>query len=122
MLEKAAAPYFVTLRSWIHYGEIVDPYDEFMIQERKGVSKEQLREDFNDVYWEQRYTLRRDTIPAFLLPFAEKILLAGKYLNVVRECGIAVPDLDERFVRKNTGPGDLSIAFGDAARIADGGR
>lgn len=26
-------------------------------------------------------------IPSFLMPWREKILLAGKYLNVVRECG-----------------------------------
>lgn len=27
-------------------------------------------------------------IPAFLQPWKHKILLAGKYLNVIRECGI----------------------------------
>jgi gamma-tubulin complex component 2 len=29
-------------------------------------------------------------IPAFLQPWKHKILLAGKYLNVIRECGIEV--------------------------------
>ena len=29
-------------------------------------------------------------LPAFLEPWKEKILLAGKYLNVIRECGIDV--------------------------------
>lgn len=29
-------------------------------------------------------------IPAFLQPWKHKILLAGKYLNVMRECGIEV--------------------------------
>lgn len=29
-------------------------------------------------------------IPAFLQPWKHKILLAGKYLNVIRECGLEV--------------------------------
>lgn len=29
-------------------------------------------------------------IPAFLQPWKHKILLAGKYLNVMRECGIEI--------------------------------
>lgn len=29
-------------------------------------------------------------MPAFLQPWKHKILLAGKYLNVIRECGIEV--------------------------------
>ena len=74
------------LHSWIHHGEIRDPYGEFMIQERKNVKKENLKEDFNDAYWEARYTIRDKTIPPFLIPFKNKILLAGKYLNVIREC------------------------------------
>ncbi|KAJ3061037.1 hypothetical protein HK102_009276, partial [Quaeritorhiza haematococci] len=77
LLSQASIPYFSTLRSWIHRGEIVDPYDEFMVVERRGMSKEQLKQDINDVYWSQRYTLRSDSIPPFLAPFKEKILLAG---------------------------------------------
>ncbi|CAO1626079.1 unnamed protein product [Parajaminaea phylloscopi] len=30
------------------------------------------------------------SIPAFLQPWKQKILLAGKYLNVVRECGVSI--------------------------------
>lgn len=38
-------------------------------------------------------------IPAFLQPWKQKILLAGKYLNVIRECGIEVKkpaEVDEK--------------------------
>lgn len=34
-------------------------------------------------------------IPAFLQPWKHKILLAGKYLNVMRECGIEVKKTGE---------------------------
>ncbi|KFH71890.1 hypothetical protein MVEG_02184 [Podila verticillata NRRL 6337] len=88
LLNKASVPYIAMLESWIHKGEIRDPYEEFMIVESRKVSKENIKEDFNDAYWEQRYTIREKYVPSFLVPLKTKILLAGKYLNVIRECGI----------------------------------
>ncbi|KAF9101127.1 hypothetical protein BGX27_011600 [Mortierella sp. AM989] len=88
LLNKASVPYIAMLESWIHKGEIRDPYEEFMIVESRKVSKESIKEDFNDAYWEQRYTIRDNYVPSFLVPLKTKILLAGKYLNVIRECGI----------------------------------
>lgn len=61
-----------------------------MVQEKKNVRKENLKEDFNDAYWEMRYTIREVAVPSFLEPLKHKILVAGKYLNVVRECGITI--------------------------------
>lgn len=83
------------LESWIHKGEIRDPYEEFMIVESRKVSKENIKEDFNDAYWEQRYTIRENYVPSFLVPLKTKILLAGKYLNVIRECGIHLSQVSE---------------------------
>jgi gamma-tubulin complex component 2 len=37
-----------------------------------------------------RYTIREVAVPSFLEPLKHKILVAGKYLNVVRECGITI--------------------------------
>ena len=37
-----------------------------------------------------RYTVAQDNIPSFLEHLAERILQTGKYLNVVRECGLEV--------------------------------
>lgn len=67
-------------------GELVDVYKEFMISENVSVSKEALAEDFNAHYWEGRYTLRNKHIPNLLKLHAQKILIAGKYLTVVRGC------------------------------------
>lgn len=82
------------LESWIHKGEIRDPYEEFMIVKSRKVNKENIKEDFNDAYWEQRYTIRENFVPSFLVPLKNKILLAGKYLNVIRECGIHLSQAD----------------------------
>ncbi|KAI9245069.1 Spc98 family-domain-containing protein [Sporodiniella umbellata] len=95
LLSKASVPYFEMLRSWIYHGEIVDPYNEFMVLEKTSVKKENLKEDFNDAYWEMRYTIRENAVPVFLEPVKNQILLAGKYLNVVRECGVNIADPKE---------------------------
>lgn len=88
-------PYFEILHSWIYHGEIKDPYNEFMVLEKKSVKKENLKEDYNDTYWETRYTIREDAVPAFLEPMKNQILLAGKFLNVVRECGVSIANPEE---------------------------
>ncbi|KAI7904831.1 gamma-tubulin complex component protein [Cokeromyces recurvatus] len=95
LLSKASIPYFDILNSWIYRGEINDPYNEFMILEKKSVKKENLKEDYNDTYWETRYTIREAYVPFFLEPIKDQILLAGKFLNVVRECGVEIANPDE---------------------------
>lgn len=86
LLSLASAPYLEMLQVWLKSGTIDDPYEEFMIAERRHVKKESLSNDYaGDIYWEQRYSLREDAVPPFLEAFKEKILLAGKYLNVCRE-------------------------------------
>lgn len=50
LMEKASVPYLEMLSTWIHFGEIVDPYEEFLIKERKELNKENLNRDFNDNY------------------------------------------------------------------------
>jgi len=39
-------------------------------------------------YWEQHYTICHNSVPLFLESVAGKILNTGKYLNVVRQCGM----------------------------------
>ncbi|KAI9262228.1 gamma-tubulin complex component protein [Phascolomyces articulosus] len=90
LLARASVPYFEILHSWIYRGKIIDPHNEFMVLEKLSVRKENLKEDFNDAYWEMRYTVREKWVPTFLDPLQSKILLAGKYLNVVRECGVNI--------------------------------
>ncbi|KAL1918322.1 uncharacterized protein VTP21DRAFT_2982 [Calcarisporiella thermophila] len=92
LLNVAIQPYNTMVEAWIYRGEIDDPYNEFMIEERKHVRKENISEDYNDLYWENRYTLREHVVPLYLQPVQDKVLLAGKYLNVIRECGIRVSE------------------------------
>jgi gamma-tubulin complex component 2 len=89
LLRHASKPYLKMFEQWIHKGVIDDPYSEFMIKESKTIPMEELHRDYADQYWEKRYTIRKDDLPLqFAIPeIYEKVLLTGKYLNVIRECG-----------------------------------
>ncbi|KPV72587.1 uncharacterized protein RHOBADRAFT_17795, partial [Rhodotorula graminis WP1] len=113
---RASQPYARILVAWIETGRLDDRWDEFCVREQRGYEAAGLDRDFTDEYWERRYTLRGDrpqsaaaaaaggiddrprerglargaVVPAFLEPWLDKVLLAGKYLNVIRECGIEV--------------------------------
>lgn len=50
------------------------------------ILQESLTQDYDAKYWRQRYCLK-DGIPSFLANIAGTILMTGKYLNVMRECG-----------------------------------
>ncbi len=87
LLREASRPYVSMLNEWLHHGGIKDPHAEFLIGERAGIRRERMDEDYTDEYWEKRYYIRDREVPTQLEAVKEKILLAGKYLNVVRECG-----------------------------------
>jgi gamma-tubulin complex component 2 len=87
LLRESSRPYMVMLNEWLHRGGIRDPHSEFLIGERASIKRERLDEDYTDEYWEKRYYIREKEIPPQLEAVKEKVLLAGKYLNVVRECG-----------------------------------
>jgi gamma-tubulin complex component 2 len=87
LLREASRPYMTMLNEWLHHGGIKDPHGEFLIKEQKWIKREKLEEDYTDEYWEKRYTIRDNEVPPQLDSVRDKVLLAGKYLNVVRECG-----------------------------------
>lgn len=87
LLRDASRPYMRMLNEWLHHGGIRDPHGEFLIKEQQSIKRERLEEDYTDEYWEKRYTIRDNDVPPQLEAVKDKVLLAGKYLNVVRECG-----------------------------------
>ncbi|KAM5554522.1 hypothetical protein ABKV19_022757 [Rosa sericea] len=83
MAECASNAYLGILVRWVYEGVIDDPYGEFFIAENKSLQKPQ---DYEAKYWRQRYSLK-DGSPSFLAIIVGTILITGKYLNVMRECG-----------------------------------
>jgi gamma-tubulin complex component 2 len=119
LLAEAFQTYDGILNEWICHGVLNDPYKEFMIQEKPSVSKDRLKYDFNDAYWEQRYFLQNDAVPTFLEPYKEKILNTGKYLNVLRECSMDVKieeDFNQSYSKKS-----ISVLT-EVLQVVDGGR
>lgn len=49
---------------------------EFMVEEHE-LQKEKIQEDYNDKYWDQRYTIVQHRIPSYLQKMADKILSTG---------------------------------------------
>ncbi|KAL0579580.1 gamma tubulin complex Spc97/GCP2 subunit Alp4 [Marasmius crinis-equi] len=117
LLREAGTPYVNMLKGWVTSGRLVDPYEELLVKESKFINRGILEIDYTDEYWERRYTLRDGStlsdskrhkagvpprrsvggrlpggacIPPLLESWKHKILLAGKYLNVIRECGIEI--------------------------------
>ncbi|KAG6877179.1 hypothetical protein C0993_009601 [Termitomyces sp. T159_Od127] len=122
LLRSAGRPYVTMLKVWITTGRLDDPYEELLVKESKFIDRGILAMDYTDEYWERRYTLRdgstsgsskRQTgvpppravsgrlpggacVPPLLEGWKHKILLAGKYLNVIRECGIDITHGQDR--------------------------
>jgi gamma-tubulin complex component 2 len=86
ILTAATVPFVRMISRWLYQGELRDPYSEFFICEHTTVLREALQEDFNAHYWEGRYTLNTLHVPRILQEHANKALIAGKYLNVIRDC------------------------------------
>lgn len=55
-------------------------HSEFMVEEHE-LQKEKIQEDYNDKYWDQRYTIVQHRIPSYLQKMADKILSTGKKTN-----------------------------------------
>lgn len=94
LLEKSMVPFFDMLRKWIFCGQISDHYNEFMISESQNILKENMVKGLSDMYWEQRFALHDEYVPDFLEDAKERILLTGKYLNVLKECKAPIPDIE----------------------------
>ncbi|KAJ6246461.1 gamma-tubulin complex component 2 [Anaeramoeba flamelloides] len=117
LIEKSCQPYFQMLEKWLFEGIVEDPHEEFIIFENKRFKKQVLKKKYNYNYWEKKYTIRKfkkkidivkmedynkkkisikkkkkeiGYIPFFLKKNTKKLLRAGKYLNVFRECGIKI--------------------------------
>jgi gamma-tubulin complex component 2 len=94
LLSKTSESFMRMLADWIFRGEIWDRNGEFMVQENAAFHREALEDDYNARFWEGRYTLRRGHVPKLFRLHAEKILAAGKYLNIMRDCANTVAEVN----------------------------
>ncbi|KZT55886.1 hypothetical protein CALCODRAFT_484418 [Calocera cornea HHB12733] len=124
LLARLSTPYARTLLLWAESGLLADPHNEFFVRSQPYLAPSFLERDYTDEYWDRRYTLRDGTptepgqkermttgvplprqstgrlpggacVPEFLDRWKRKVLLAGKYVNVIRECGRDVGSRNE---------------------------
>ncbi|KAM8709125.1 hypothetical protein ACLKA7_016007 [Drosophila subpalustris] len=81
--------YMKMVQLWTQKGVLYDVRGDFFIEDTRAnamsstlLSPKQCCHS----YWTQRYRLHLDRLPSFLESVHEKIFLAGKYLNVLRQC------------------------------------
>lgn len=88
LTQAAARPYMEMLHLWIHKGLIVDGAHEFLVADNEHIRTDFIHIDhYSAEYWEKRYTIRAECVPSFVRAHADRVLRAGKYLNVIRQCG-----------------------------------
>lgn len=66
---------------------VLSIYFQFLVEDNEVVQKEDMPIDYSADYWEKKYSICRERIPKFLELVSDIILKAGKYLNVIRQCG-----------------------------------
>lgn len=84
LIECTAGPIIQMTFRFLEAGVIFDPYQEFFIAENKRLSEADLIEDFNCLYWTEKWTLIEDRVPDFLKRVKDKILWTGKYNHVLK--------------------------------------
>ncbi|MCQ2818221.1 MAG: hypothetical protein MJ252_13220 [archaeon] len=89
LLDKSFIPCFDMLKNWVCHGilETEHEYGEFMVFSHKDYSRENLKDNYLDLFWDMKFRLNSIHVPEFLSRSAEKILFIGKSLNIIRECG-----------------------------------
>ena len=87
VLRSAAAPLMNATREWIRTGRVQDPYGEFMIAERRTSSSAAGAERAGDD-WDMRFALREVGVPRAMRNVARMVLVTGKTVDALRECGV----------------------------------
>ena len=61
LMRAAGKPYADMLVTWMRYGKLKDPYEEFCVKENTHLNQKVLEGDYIDEYWEKRFAVRRSS-------------------------------------------------------------
>ncbi|KAH8305647.1 hypothetical protein KR059_004652, partial [Drosophila kikkawai] len=109
IMAKVTYTYMKIVQLWTQKGILYDAQHEFFVEdtERSNAMSSTLLapEQCCHAYWSDRYNLIPDRLPSFLLDQAQKIFLAGKYLNILRQCNVTMKLLQKplSYVPRETG-------------------
>ncbi|XP_055347474.1 gamma-tubulin complex component 2-like isoform X2 [Paramacrobiotus metropolitanus] len=129
VVTATAVPFLRMLSKWIYEGVVEDPHREFMVciynVEIKRSKQQSDKGNVNTgihtcAYWENRYKLVQTMVPDFMEEYTEKIVLCGKYLNIIRQCGEEISVADASPLAYNRDPRHLQMLVDDAFTMASG--
>ena len=91
LMVSASRPMYEMIHDWISSGAITDNYNEFFIVSNPSITISSIGVDYNDSYWSEKYKIIQEHYPKWLGDgsHSNKVLMCGKYLNVLTECGYA---------------------------------
>lgn len=91
LYDKVSEHYLAMLNDWLLIGEFQDLYDEFLIK----LSDDNGQSVYTESYWDTKFVLRKEGLLHQFLnrEIQYKILFTGKYLNILKECGVNVRDI-----------------------------
>ncbi|EDV50446.1 gamma-tubulin complex component 2 homolog [Drosophila erecta] len=94
VLSSVSRTYMKIVQLWIQKGVLFDTQHEFFVEDTEPsttMSSTLLApEKCCHAYWAERYNLLPERLPGFLLPLADDVFLAGKYLNILRQCNVSM--------------------------------
>ncbi|KAI8326079.1 hypothetical protein GQ54DRAFT_295009 [Martensiomyces pterosporus] len=111
LLSRATVPFLQMLRHWLHTGDLEDskpdsPGGEFMVASDSNAvgARSFIGGDVVDLddgikpvakpHQHLGFVSVPELTPAFLHPYATKIVRTGEYLNILRACGVDLRSLD----------------------------
>nr|NP_648139.1 testis-specific gamma-tubulin ring protein 84 [Drosophila melanogaster]AAF50536.2 testis-specific gamma-tubulin ring protein 84 [Drosophila melanogaster] len=94
ILTSTSRAYMKIVQLWMQKGVLFDTQHEFFVEDTEPSSTMSSTllapEKCCHAYWAERYRLLPDRLPGFLLSQADDIFLAGKYLNILRQCNVSL--------------------------------
>ncbi|XP_060657603.1 gamma-tubulin complex component 2 homolog [Drosophila nasuta] len=102
--------YMKMVQLWTQKGVLYDVRGDFFVEDTHATAMSSTLlspKQCCHAFWQQRYKLHLQRLPSFLEPQSEKIFLAGKYLNVLRQCNVQMQLMQM----------PLSYVFGDEAHV-----
>ncbi|KMY98156.1 gamma-tubulin complex component 2 homolog [Drosophila simulans] len=94
ILTLTSRVYMKIAQLWMQKGVLFDTQHEFFVEDTEPSSTMSSTllapEKCCHAYWAERYRLLPDRLPGFLLSQADEIFLAGKYLNILRQCNVSL--------------------------------
>lgn len=119
LLRNISRGYITMLNDWITKGQLNDPHNEFFIS--TNLVHDFKLNNFNaEQYWDSKFVIKTDGLPKQFSnkDLQIKVLLTGKYLNVLKECGVTL-DLFSNNLVASLDSSNLLLILEEAYSIAN---